>query len=303
MGGLAEIALANESALADGRTVEWEAVGSGEDLVWFEGGPGFWAHLARPDVALVADRFRCHLINAPGCGRTSPPANRSDYSALADVAFYEQACEALGLGPVTLMGHSWGGSLAVLFAAAHPERVRRLIVVDGWCGWPLVDRAEAEAEEGRAFDRVRDRPWFAEAMEGHDDLGGMSEADWVAWFGRHWPVYFSDPESTLARPHVDRIRRECRMNMDACRDYDDEAVDLRPLLRKVHCPTLVVCGEHDFICGPAWNRPIADGIEGAEFCVVADAGHCPQYEAPDEFRFVLFDWMGRTEHGPVPSRS
>ncbi len=295
MAGLAEITLANQSKLADGRTVEWEAVGSGEDLVWFEGGPGFWAHLARPDVALVADRFRCHLINAPGCGRTSPPADQSDYTARADVAFYEQACEALGLGQVTLMGHSWGGTLAVLFAAAHPERVRRLVVIDGWCGWSLVDPAEAVAEERRALDRVRERPWFADAMEPQDDRTSMSEADWTAWFGRHWPVYFANPESTLARPHVDRIRHECRMNMDACGTYDDDAVDLRPALGKVRCPTLVVCGEHDFICGPVWNRPIAVGIEGAELHVIAETGHCPQYEAPDEFRSVLFDWMRRTE--------
>lgn len=294
MGGLAEIELANRSVLADGRTVEWEAVGSGDDLVWFEGGPGFWAHLARPDVALVSDRFRCHLINAPGCGRTSPPADRSGYTARADVAFYEDACQTLGLGPITLMGHSWGGTLAVLFAAAHPERVRRLIVIDGWCGWPLVDRAEAEAEERHALDRVRDRSWFAEATAGDGDIEGMSEAEWTAWFGRHWPVYFADPESPLARPHVDRIRRECRMNMD-CRDYDDDAVDLRPVLGEVRCPTLVVCGEHDFICGPVWNRPIADGIEGAEFHVVAETGHCPQYEAPGDFRSVLFEWLRGTE--------
>jgi proline iminopeptidase len=235
------------------------------------------------------------LINAPGCGRSSPPARTSDYSVSADIAFYEAACEALGLGQVTLMGHSWGGTLAVAFAAAHPERVRRLVVIDGWCGWPLVDREEAEEEERRALDRLRDRPWFAEATAGQGDPFETSEATWAARFRRHWPVYFSEPESDIARPHVERIRRECRMNMDV-RHYDDaEEIDLRPALGRVRCPTLVVCGEHDFICGLAWNRPIADGIASAELRVIANAGHCPQYEAPQEFRSMLFDWMGRTE--------
>jgi pimeloyl-ACP methyl ester carboxylesterase len=115
----------------------------------------------------------------------------------------------------------------------------------------------------------------------------------VAWFGRLWPVYFSEPESDLARPHVERIRRECRMNMET-RHYDDDEIDLRPMLARVRCPTLVVCGEHDFICGPAWNRPIAAGIAGAEFRVIESAGHCPQYEAPAEFRSALFAWIEHT---------
>lgn len=291
---LPEIHLAHLLTLPDGHIVEWEAVGSGEDLVWFEGGPGFWAHLARPDVALIADRFRSHLVNAPGCGRTSPPALRSDYSVPGDVAFYEAARDALGLEKFTLMGHSWGGTLAVAYAAAHPERVRRLVVVDGWCGWPLVERREAEAEEQRALDRLRDRPWFAEAMADHGDIHEITEADLAAWFGTRFPVYFADPDSPRARPHIERIRREYRYNIDAARYYDDEAVDLRPMLAGVCCPTLVIVGEHDFICGPVWNRPIAAGIPGATYAEIPGVGHLPQYEAPDAFRRVLFDWLDNT---------
>lgn len=291
---LLEIELENLSALADGRHVEWERVGCGENLVWFEGGPGFWAHLARPDVALLADRFRCHLVNAPGCGRTSPPGDRSGYSLAGDVEFYEATCDALGLDRFTLMGHSWGGTVAVAFAATHPERVRRLIVIDGWCGLSLLDAAEAEAESQRALDRLRDRPWFAEAMAEHGDIDEISEADLASWFGRRFPVYFGEPESPVARSHIERIRREYRYNMEAARYYDEDGADLRPMLGKVQSPTLVLCGEHDWISGPVSNRPIAQGIAGAEFRVVDGVGHLPQYEAPEQFRSLLFEWRRRT---------
>jgi proline iminopeptidase len=294
MGVLAEIKLESLTSLAGGRWVEWERSGSGEDLVWFEGGPGFWAHLARPDVALIADRFRCHLINAPGCGRTSPPVDRSGYSVAGDVSFYEAACEALGLRRFTLMGHSWGGTLAVAYAAAHPGRVRRLIVIAGWCGFSLVDPVEADAESRRALDRLRERPWFAEAMADHSKIDEITEEDLATWFGRRFPVYFGEPDSAAARLHIERIRREYRYNMEAARFYDDDAVDLRPILGGVHCPTLVLCGEHDWICGPVWNRPIAEAIEGAELRVFDGVGHLPQYEAPELFRSVLFDWLERT---------
>ena len=45
--------LAEILPLEDGQAIEWEAVGGGPPLIWVEGGAGLWAHLARPDVALV----------------------------------------------------------------------------------------------------------------------------------------------------------------------------------------------------------------------------------------------------------
>lgn len=275
---LSELRLANLLELPDGRTVEWEAVGSGDPLLWIEGGPGFPAHLARPDVALVADRFRCYLVNAPGCGRTSPPRDPAGYGLDEHVRFFEDVRLELGLPPVTVMGHSWGGLVGVAYAATLPAAVRRLVVIDGYLGEASVDQAEASAERERAFDRIRDLDWFAAAV---------TELD--------WPLYFAEPESGVARHHIERIRREIRWNMDVVRAWDpDPPLDLRPILGRITCPTLVIVGQHDFICGPVWNRPIAAGIPGAEYVEIAGVGHLPQYEAPDEFRRTLFDWLGRT---------
>src|SRR5512141_1797008 len=158
------IELERLSALPDGRLVEWEALGEGrEPLVWVEGGPGLPAHLARADVVPVLDRFQCHLVNAPGSGRTTAPATEAGYG-LAEVAgFFEAVRVALGLGPVTVMGHSWGGLVGPAWAALHPDGVARLIVISGYAGAGSVDAAVAHAEQRRALDRLRDRPWFAAA--------------------------------------------------------------------------------------------------------------------------------------------
>ncbi len=163
-----DIHLAHLLELPDGRTVEWEAVGRGDPLLWIEGGPGLPAHLARPDVALFSDRFRCHLVNAPGCGRTSPPRQPDGYGLDGHVRFFENVRRALGLGAVTVVGHSWGGLVAVAYAAAVPDAVRRLIVIDGYLGGASVEAAEAEAERERALDRVRDRDWFPAASAADD---------------------------------------------------------------------------------------------------------------------------------------
>jgi pimeloyl-ACP methyl ester carboxylesterase len=104
---LVEYPLAEILTLEGGWTVEWEAIGAGPSLIWVEGGPGLWAHLARPDVELVSDLFRCHLVNAPGCGRTSVPADVTGYDLTRIIAFFEEVRERLGLGQALGRSLSW----------------------------------------------------------------------------------------------------------------------------------------------------------------------------------------------------
>jgi len=294
---------------ADGRTVEWEAVGDGPPLIWVEGGPGFWAHLARPDVQMVSDLFRCHLVNAPGCGRTSPPADISGYDLPGIIAFFEEVRESLGLGRVTVMGHSWGGLVVAAWAAAHPESVERLVVIDGYSGsidgtGTVVDYEEVRAERERAYSRQESEPWYEAAVRSlaDDDESGDREIDeetWVERFDPAWPMYFADPGSPLSAPHLARVRSEVRMNVPMNRAWFGDAhhfdnVDILPSLAAVKCPAIVIAGEHDFIAGPAWNRPIAAAIPAARYVQIADAGHVPQYEQPEAFQSALRDWLSAT---------
>lgn len=119
-------------------------------------------------------------------------------------------------------------------------------------------------------------------------------------FDPAWPMYFADPDSQLSSPHLTRIRTEVRTNLEMqdawvgdVHHFDD--IDILPSLSAVECPTLVIAGEHDFICGPSWNRPIAEAIPGARYVEIADAGHLPQYEQPDVFRSELLDWLASQE--------
>ena len=295
---LLTIELERLTTLPDGSVVEWEALGDGDEpLVWVEGGPGLPAHLARADVVPVLDRFRCHLVNAPGSGRSTPPATEDGYDLDRIAGFFESWRRAIGLGPVTLMGHSWGGLVAAAWAALHPEGVRRLIVIDGYAGSGSVDPASAEAEQQRALDRVRHRPWFADAWGAWErglGLVGQPEEALVDAFRAMLPMYFAEPEDPVMAAHIERIRRELRWHppiVDAWEGEREEA-DYRPLVATIRCPTLVIVGEHDWICGPLWNRALADAIPGARLVEMQGVGHLPQYEAPAAFRAAIDAWLG-----------
>jgi proline iminopeptidase len=300
-GDLLDIELGELTRLRDGREVEWEALGTGvEPLVWVEGGPGLPAHLARADVVPVLDRFRCHLVNGPGSGRSTPPPDESGYDLEAVVGFLEAWRQAIGLGPVTLMGHSWGGLVAPAWAALSPHGVRRLIVISGYAGAGSVDAAAADAEREAALDRFRDRPWFPGALAAWRracERTGATESDLVNDFRAFLPFYFAEPDDPVSLAHIARLRREVRVHVpidEAWRGFREDA-DYRPLVTGVRCPTLVITGEHDWICGPVWNRALAAAIPGARLVEMPSIGHLPQYEAPAAFRAVIDAWLADTD--------
>ena len=295
-----DIQLANLGSLPDGRTFEWEARGEGPPLLWIEGGPGLPAHLGRPDAALFTRWFRSHLVNAPGCGRTTAPSDLAGYDLRSHVAFFESVCRAIGLGSVTLAGHSWGGLVAMAFAALVPDAVERVVIVDGYAGGGSVTPEAADEDRQRVFDRVRKEPWFAPALEAFESGAGdnPTEQDVVDAFAPAWSLYFADPTSARSRPHVERLARELRYNVDVDRTWYGrfEADDHRDLAQRIRCPVLVMVGEHDFICGPVWARALAAAIPNARYVEIPGVGHMPQYEDPDRFLAEVGAWIA--EPGP-----
>jgi pimeloyl-ACP methyl ester carboxylesterase len=293
---LLDIQLAHLDTLPDRRRFEWEEVGRGDPMLWIEGGPGFPAHLARPDAALFARWFKVHLVNAPGCGRTAAPDRREQYDLANHVEFFDDVRRALGLGPVTLVGHSWGALVAVAYAALRPDAVRRLIVLDGYAGGGSVDPSEADAERERAFDRVRHQPWFDDAHRALDAafaLRSPTEQELVDTFVPAWPLYFACPELPSNRAHIERLGRELRFNVDVSAIWDErfEAEDHRDLAARVTAPTLIVVGEHDFICGPTWNRALSAAIPRSLYVEMANVGHVPQYEDPEQLASIVGSWL------------
>ena len=300
---LLDVPLANLGTFPDGRPFEWESIGDGEPMLWIEGGPGFPAHLGRPDAALFARWFRVLLVNAPGCGRTAAPVDRDGYDLQHHVEFFESVRQALGIGRLTAAGHSWGGLVAVAYAALRPDAVRRVIVIDGYAGGGSVDPAEAAAETARAYDRVRNQPWFDaahRALEATFALRSATEQEAVDTFVPAWPLYFADPDSPASREHIDRLGRELRCNVAVGATWSDglDAEDYRPLAARVHCPTLIVVGEHDFICGPLWNRTLHAAIPGSTYVLIPGVGHIPHYEAPQQVASVVASWLAGEGRAP-----
>ena len=282
--------------LESGSRASYAAIGGGEPLLWIEGGPGYPAQLGLPDCELLAHRFRCYLVDSPGSGLSTPARDRRGYEYEEVVRFFDEARRALGHDRWTVMGHSWGGLIALAYAACFPEVVARLIVVDGYAGDASVPSEVASAASERALAR---HPGSERLLAAAGESGELTEqtttADLMAEVWPLYPLYFAHPQRRTQQEHITRLRRDGVLNADIQRawnmgDYAAE-LDLRPLLEKISCPTLVLVGAHDWVCGPVWAEVIAADIANARLHVFEESGHCPQYEQPEEFVAVIEDWL------------
>jgi pimeloyl-ACP methyl ester carboxylesterase len=293
-------ALRDTVVLPGGRQASYEVVGSGEPALYFQGGPGFTANLLRDDAELLADRFAVHLIDPPGSGSSSPPERPSQYDHVGHARFYDEVRTALGIEEATILGISFGGIVALTYAALFQEATTRCIAIATRVTGEEVAGDEAAEEMQELLARHSDAPWFPEAKEVWDNWTGRVLA---ATEGREvdemmatvLPLYTADPKRPGVARTIEAWRSEASTNLDAVKVWESglyQRIDVRPLLKDVHAPTLVLAGELDLICGPVHARALGAALPHATVVIIPDCGHFIGAEAPVEFTKAILAFAG-----------
>lgn len=267
--------LAMETKLAWG-TVRGVDVGEGpEVLVLLHAFPLDAGAYEEDALALAREGLRVIAPSCRGFGGTTPwgetppsiDAMADDVAALLD---------ALGIGPpVTVAGISMGGYVALALARRHAPRLAGLVLAD--------TKAEADGPEARAG---RDE---ATLRVRGGDLAGYLDTLLPKLLGK---------TTRAARPEVVARAREIAARADgaavACglRALRDRP-DARDVLARVTVPTAVLVGDEDVVTPPDVVRALADGIPGATFEVVPQAGHLPNLESPTAFREAVLRLTSR----------
>jgi pimeloyl-ACP methyl ester carboxylesterase len=276
----------------DGRRLAYDREGDGPLLVCHPGGPGFSSRYFG-DLAGLGASFTLVKLNPRGTGGSDRPADPRAYETADYVSDLEELRDHLGVGKLDLLGHSHGGVVAMAYAAAHPARVRRLVLMSTL---PRFQAEEVGAMEAAMLTKAGE-PWYEDARAALDaEQAGEFDSDEVLaeLVQREYPFYFShygDPE----RAYVETLKDE-RPNRDALRLFNEEIVvafDLRPELERIEAETLVITGEDDFITGPVCAAEIVAGIPGAELVLIPDCGHFLFVEARERGREEVTRFVGR----------
>jgi len=198
--------------------------------------------------------------------------------------------DAINAGPVFLIGHSWGGHLALHLAATHPDRLAGLVVVD-----PLgvvgdggeSDMARVMAERITPKDAARAAELDERAMQGRGEPGDAMEA-----LSLVWPAYFARPEQAPPMPATE-ISLACYSETWDSIHKELGRQDLASGLAGFGSPTAFVLGAQSPI-PPLHGVASAALIPGAVTEVLEDCGHFPWLERPGVIRNALLSVQARS---------
>lgn len=213
-----------------------------------------------------------------GHGASDAPPAESAYSLATFAADVLTLADELGWDRFFLLGHSMGGMIAQTVALETPERVERLVLMDTTHAPVGVDRGLADLAVAMARDEGIEA--LADAIA---ELDGplATEADARVRAERPGYAEFGDRKFRASSP---------AMYAAMVHEMLDQ-VDRLELLRTLRMPVLVVVGEQDKPFLGASQR-MADAIPGATLEVISDAGHSPQFEAPEAWWKVVSDFFG-----------
>lgn len=263
--------------------------GSGPALIAHSGGPGFDAR-GWDDFARIDEFVTVVTIHPRGSGLSgSPPGGAyllGDYAA--DV---EALRTHLKLDRPIVMGWSHGGMVAQQFAIAHPQSLSRLILYDtaAYFGEFLED-IEAAVQE------FKDQAWFEESFAAlQKEWAGEYETDedMAELWAQEMKFYFRHFDAR-AKAYHDRTK-DLPLRVAPLKAFNEQeaaTMDLRPHLRQVQVPTLIIVGRHDFITNVAMAQEMARYLPSAQVEIFEESGHFAHVEEPENFyrvvrRFVL----------------
>jgi proline iminopeptidase len=252
------------------------AVPGATPLLAINGGLIYSHDLLWPAFAPFAAGRQVILYDQRGRGETPPPPGVRAARIEHDVLDVPALREALGIERWDLAGHSWGGGIALLAAAADPTGVRRVVTFDAvgaTSGWldalharALAHLAARGAHEALAALTALDPAALHDPDP--DRHATYSRTMYPAWFHDQEMLAFAPPYSVSATgaTAAARLRRE--------------GFDWRSAYGAVRAPVLLIHGEHDAIPAAEAERSAAL-IPGARAVVILEAGHMPFFENPE----------------------
>ena len=249
-------------------------VGKAPPVICVNGGMLYDHSMLWPALSPLAEARQVILYDQRGRGKSTAPSNPADATIEDDAADVGALRRALGIRQWDVLGHSWGGGIAMLATAGDVAGVRRLALIDPvWTtsAWmPILRRAVLERLHGEQHDAV--------ARISEESLGDPDPVLHSAYSRAVYPAWFADDEmaSRFTPPHATsatgaavlaRLRRD--------------GYDWRERIRGVSTPTLVIHGEQDPL--PIADLALDSYIATAQLVVVPASGHMPFWEAPQSF--------------------
>lgn len=286
---------------AHGVLIYYKSIGEGQPLVILHGGPGASHDYFLPYLLPLARENRLIFIDERGSGQSQKLEDPSKYTVenmAVDVEFIRQS---LGLGKISLMGHSCGGVLAQAYALKYPENLSHLVLCSTFHSTSMMNEvlrkikdkmspellASIEKMEknglyghGKAFEKNR---YTAEYMT-------------AAWGEGYFPYLYRNRPDANYDPVSNGImawdvyREMWGSNGEYVIDGNLKSVEYADRLSAITVPTLITVGDHDE-CDPSISQEMNRKIAGSKLVIFPKSGHMTFVDQPDLFIKTINDFL------------
>ncbi|TWE11297.1 alpha/beta fold hydrolase [Rudaeicoccus suwonensis] len=283
--------------LSDGVSLATRTSGTPTDappVVLLHGGPGLWDYLS-PVAQVLSRHTIVHRYDQRGCGASDASDEQTLVRAIADL---EELRVAFGHDRWVVLGHSYGATLALLYASAHQESTAGLVYLSGVGigDWRTATRAEIARRLSPTQAR---RLAHLESLPNRDRVREQEFRE-LSWF-----TDYADPIAGRAAAHefaqldypINQVaNRSLMRDVDALGD-----AGLTAAARSLRLPAFFVHGERD---PRHWTyaHDLADLVDGARWQLLSEAGHLPWVEQPVQLASLLAGFVNDCTWNPDPSQ-
>ncbi len=286
-GALAQNKMAVEDGVKqiNGVGLYYKIIGSGEPIVIVHGGPGLDHSYFLPQMAKLAETHKLIFFDHRAHGRSASPADTNAMMLDNFVEDIEGIRKALDLKKINLLGHSWGGLLAMSYAIKYPDNLNSLLLVNS------VGASSDFREQMASIQQRRITPEDSLARASllqSDDFRkrspkALAEFFRIAFRGAFYNRALAD---SLTLVFNENYVRNSAMLKHMGRDKTFLSYDLHQKLMGIKCPALIIHGEADTLPSEAAQK-IHQHIKNSEMIVLKNCGHFPYIETPQEFFGII----------------
>jgi proline iminopeptidase len=262
----------------------------GPPVLVLHGGPGLDHTVFGNYLDPLADGYRLVLVDQRAQGRSDRDVDPHSWTLHQMARDVSAVAADLGTERYAVLGHSYGGFVALQHAVDAPGAAAATVVSNGLASSRWLAGLARELE---TFEPAELRAQVAGSWEREASVATEREA--AALLSDQLPFHFRDPRD----PRIEELRaglRETRFAPDVLRHFASTSyggIDVEDRLGEVCQPVLVLAGRYDRICGVAGAQAMAERLPAGELVVFDNSGHLPYVEEPRRYLEVVRRFLDR----------
>lgn len=286
-----------------GALIYYMSVGQGTPLMIIHGGPGASHEYFFPYLLPLMRTNRLIFIDERGSGKSSKLEDPHQYTVANMVEDIETVRQALGLGKISLLGHSFGGPLVQAYAFKYQQHLSHLILASTFASTKELNAALSKMKsEMPAKDRERLEALEAAGLYGKGEVWehGRYPEEYakLAWGVGYFPYIYQkhpdpnyDPVSGNTTTAWDVYREMWGSHGEFIVDGNLTEVEYVDKLHQIKVPTLIIVGDHDE-SDPKMSEEMHTKITGSKLVILPESGHMTFIDQPGKFLSAISGFVG-----------